>query len=100
MTLSPSNTTVLRGSTVTLICSTDANPDPHEFQFYFNDSYLGNSFSGLFNVSVDADAVYSCVPINTVGTGHNATVTVITAVRVCSMFLSMTMECTAVFLST
>ena len=71
MTLSPSNTTVLRGSTVTLNCSTDANPDPHEFQLYFNDSYLGNSSSGLFNVSVDADGVYSCIPTNTVGTGHS-----------------------------
>ena len=76
MTLSPSNTTVLRGSTVTLNCSTDANPDPHEFQFYFNDSYLGNSSSGLLNVSIDADGVYSCVPINIGGLGRGASLTV------------------------
>ena len=76
MTLSPSNTTVLRGSTVTLNCSTDANPHSHEFQFYFNDSYLGNSSSGLFNVSVNDDGVYSCVPINIGGLGHNASLTV------------------------
>ena len=74
MTLNPSNTTVLQGSTVSLNCSTDANPDAHLYQFYFNDAYIGNSSSGVFNVNVDADGVYTCVPINTVGTSHNASV--------------------------
>lgn len=76
ITLTPSNTTVLRGSTVSLNCTTDANPDAHVYQLYFNDTLIGNSSSGVFNVTVDADGVYSCVPINTVGTGHNATVSI------------------------
>ena len=76
MTMTPSNTTMLLGSTVSLNCSTDANPDAHVYQFYFNDTFISNSSSGVFNVTVGTDGVYTCVPINTVGTGHNATVRV------------------------
>ena len=65
---------MLRSSTVSLNCITDANPDPHVYQFYLNDTKIGNSSSGVFNVTVEANGVYSCVPINTAGTGHNATV--------------------------
>ena len=72
----PSNTTVLRDSTVSLNCRTDANPSAHVYQLYLNDTLIGNSSLGVFNVTVDADGVYTCVPINTVGTGHNATVRV------------------------
>ena len=70
----PSNTTVLHGTTVSLNCITDANPAAHMYHFYFNGALIGNSSSGVFNVTVKADGVYTCVPINTVGTGHNATV--------------------------
>ena len=76
LTTTPSNTTVLRGSTVSLNCSSDANPDAHVYQFYFNDDYIGNSNSGVFTVTVGKDGVYTCVPINEVGTGHNATVNI------------------------
>ena len=76
LTTTPSNTTVLRGSTVSLNCSTDANPDAHLYQFYFNNNHIGNSSSGLFDVDVDNDGVYTCVPINKVGTEHNATVSI------------------------
>ena len=72
----PSNATVLHGSAVSLNCSTDANPGAHVYQLYFSDTLIGNSSTGVFNVTVDADGVYTCVPINTVGTGHNATVKV------------------------
>ena len=76
LTTPTSNTTVLRGSTVLLNCSTDANPDAHVYQFYLNDTTIGNSSSSVFNITVKADGVYTCVPINTVGTGHNATLRV------------------------
>ena len=76
LTTTPSNTTVLRGSTVSLNCRTDGNPDAHVYQFYFNNNYIGNSRLGVFTVTVDKDGVYTCVPINEVGTGHNATVSI------------------------
>ena len=76
LTTVPSNTIVLRGSIVSLICSTDASPNAHVYQFYFNDTIIGNSSSGVLNVTVDADGVYTCVPINIIGTGHNATVSI------------------------
>ena len=76
LTTSLVNTTVLWGSTVSLNCSTDANPAAYMYQFYFNDAIIGNRSSGLLNITVDADGVYTCVPINTVGTGHNATVSI------------------------
>jgi len=75
--MTPSNTTVLRGSTVSLNCSTDANPAAHMYQLYLNDSFISNSSSGLLNITVDTHGVYTCVPINKVGTGHNATVSII-----------------------
>ena len=67
---------MLWGSTVSLNCSTDANPAAYMYQFYFNDAIIGNHSSGLLNITVDADGVYTCVPINTVGTGNNATVSI------------------------
>ena len=76
LTTSLVNTTVLWGSTASLNCSTDANPAAYMYQFYFNDAIIVNRSSGLLNITVDADGVYTCVPINTVGTGHNATVSI------------------------
>ena len=76
LTTVPTNTTVLRGSTVSLNCSTDANPAVGVYQFYFNDTIIGNSSSGVLNITVIADGVYTCVPVNKVGAGHNATVRV------------------------
>ena len=86
--MTPSNTTVLHSSTVTLNCSTDANPAAYVYQFYFNDSFISNSSSGLLNITVDADGVYTCVPMNKVGTGHNANVS-ITMVGKSLIFLSL-----------
>ena len=74
--LTPSNTTVLRGSSLSIKCSTDANPMAHVFQFYLDDIYIGNSTSGLYNVTVTADGGYTCVPFNTVGKEQNATVVI------------------------
>ena len=78
LTAVPSNKTVLQGSTVSLNCSTDANPGAHVYQFYFQDTLIDNSSLVVFNVTVDADGVYTCVPINTVGEGDNATLMVTT----------------------
>ena len=76
MTLDQTNTTLLRDSNLLLNCSTDANPEAHVYHFYSNDNLTGNSSSGMLNVTVKEDGVYTCVPINTVGAGDNATVSV------------------------
>ena len=103
LTTVPNNTTVLRGNTLSLICSTEANPDAHVYQFYFYDTIIGDSSSGVLNVTVEEDGVYTCVPFNIIGTGDNASVSV-TAVgrlhiiemkmsKVCFMPLLRTLEC-------
>ncbi|XP_068732589.1 neural cell adhesion molecule 2-like isoform X2 [Montipora capricornis] len=76
--LTPSNTTVLRGSSLSINCTTDANPMAHVFEFYLDDVYIGNSSSGMYNVTVSADGAYTCVPVNTVGKEENATVVIST----------------------
>ena len=79
---------MLRDRTVSLNCSTDANPDAHTYHWYLNGNltgahtyhwYLngnltGNSNSGVFNITVKEDGEYTCVPENKVGTGSNASV--------------------------
>ena len=70
----PYNTTLLRGSNMSLQCGTDANPEDVNFLIYLNGKLIGNSSSGVFNTTVKEDGVYTCVPVNTVGKGDNATV--------------------------
>jgi len=60
---------------MSLNCQTNASPEA-EYHFYFNGKSIGNSTSGVFNVTVVADGVYTCVPLNIVGTGNNATVSI------------------------
>ena len=67
----PINITVLRGTAMKLNCSTDANPDSQTSPFYFNDSLIG-----VFDINVQEDGKYTCVPVNSVGTGSNANVSV------------------------
>ena len=74
----PSNTTVLQGSIMSFICSTDANPAAHVYRFYLNHTLTGNSSTGVFNDTVEEDGEYACVPINTVGTGRSVSVSVTT----------------------
>ena len=74
ITAPPANTTVLHNTVMMLNCSTDANPDAHTYHFYLNGNLIGNSSSGMFNIPVKEDGEYTCVPVNKVGTGFNASV--------------------------
>ena len=74
--VAPNNRKVLRGSVLNAKCNTNANPDAHNYHFYFNGKLIGNSSSGVFNVTVERDGVLTCIPINTVGSGDNASVSV------------------------
>ena len=66
----------MRGSTILLNCGTDANPAAHMYQLYIDNTIIGNGNSSddLFNITVNADGAYTCVPINKVDTGSNVTV--------------------------
>ncbi len=75
LTTVPSNRTLPRGSIVSLNCGTDASPKA-EYYFLNYGTSVGNSSSGVLNVTVEEDGVYTCVPINTVGKGDNATVSI------------------------
>lgn len=70
---------------MSLNCETNVSPEG-EYHFYFNGQSIGNSTSGVFNVTVEADGVYTCVPFNTVGTGDNGTVSIIVVGKLTSIF--------------
>ena len=84
ITTVPTNTTVLHDSVVLLTCNADANPSVHTYHFYFNGNLIGNSSSGVFNISVKEDGEYTCVPVNSLGAGSNASVS-ITSVGECDV---------------
>ena len=71
---------------MSLNCSTDANPTAHMYYFYSSSNLSGNSSSSVFNITVETDGLYTCVPVNTVGAGDNASIS-ITAVGKCSSFI-------------
>ena len=83
----PKNTTVLINSSLILLCITNANP-PALYHLYFNESYVGNSSSGEFDITVNGDGVYTCVPTNTIGTGSNDTLNIITVGELPCIFYS------------
>ena len=76
ITTIPSNTTVLRGSNVSFTCTTGANPPASMYHFYLKGSLIESNSSGVLNRIVEDDGLFTCVPINKVGTGDNATVNV------------------------
>ena len=82
ITTAPTNTTVLRDRAVLLSCKADANPSVHTYHLYFNGNH--NSSSGVFNISVKEDGEYTCVPVNSLGAGSNASVS-ITSVGECNV---------------
>lgn len=72
----PNTNTLLRDSKISLDCSADASPDTNIYYFFLNNNLIGNSSSGMFNTTVMADGMYTCVPVNLVGIGDNATVSI------------------------
>ena len=66
---------MLRKSPLNLTCRADASPEA-KFHLYFNGRLKRTSSSGIFNVTVMSDGVYTCVPFNKIGTGKNVSVNV------------------------
>ena len=69
---------MLRNSSLVLSCRTDANPAAHIYNFYLHlYTFIGVNNLGRYPVTVQADGEYTCVPLNTVSIGDNATFVVI-----------------------
>ena len=71
---------------VTLTCTTDANPPAHEYRFYLNDQLAHTSSSGVYQFAVpqSGNNTYKCEPKNSVGYGVNATVIIPTKSKLLS----------------
>ena len=76
MTSGLNNTVVLAGGLLFLNCTSDANPAVHAFQLIFNSTLIAISNSGMFSVTVRKAGIYTCIPVNEVGSGDSATVKV------------------------
>ena len=83
----PRNTTVLHCH-LSLTCQTDGSPEV-QFHLYFDGYLIMTSGSGIFHVSVMCDGSYTCVPINKVGAGKNASVIVAAVGKFTSIHLCM-----------
>ena len=66
----------LKNSNVTFTCSAEGSPPPHEYRFYRNGTFLGNSSSGTFQTHVTKSGLYSCVSVNTAGNGEKGSVSI------------------------
>ena len=90
---------MLRQSLLTLTCITDGSPEA-EFHLYFNDRLIKTSGSGIFHVSVMSDGSYTCVPINIVGAGKNASVIVAAVGKFTSIHLCIKRDISLLLCST
>ena len=69
-------TVVSAGGSLFLNCTSDANPAVHVFQLIFDSTLIATSSSGMFSVTVRKAGIYTCIPVNEVGSGDSATVKV------------------------
>ena len=76
LTTTANTSATLRNSNVTFTCTSEGNPPPHEYRFYHEGTFLGNSSSGTFQTQVTESGIYSCVPVNKVGEGEKGSVTI------------------------
>ena len=66
------------GDRLDIACSARANPSP-EYKFYYNDKLIRWSSKGLLSftsVKTEDQGTYRCVPVNYLGDGSEASVTV------------------------
>ena len=76
MTSDGNDTVVLAGGSLFLKCTSEANPAVHVFQLIFDSTRVATSSSGMFSVTVRKAGIYTCIPVNEVGSGDSATVKV------------------------
>jgi hypothetical protein len=63
---------------MTLTCNTHAKPAPTTYRFYRNGVSIANESTGnyTYNMNVNGNNMYQCVPENDAGPGASANVTV------------------------
>ena len=87
---------MLRQRRLSLTCQTDSSPRA-EFHLYFNGRLIMTSGTGIFHVPVMCGGTYTCVPINKVGTGKNASVIVAAVGKFISIHLCIKRDIALLF---
>lgn len=93
MTPDLKDTVVLAGGSLFLNCTSDANPTVSVFQLVFDSALIATSSSGMFSVTVKKTGMYTCIPVNEVGSGDSATVKVTVLGKEISSKLSFITQC-------
>ena len=61
---------------ITFNCTSHARPDVQEYWFYKENETLGSSETGVFRFVVKETGSYSCAPVNSVGKGEEAAISI------------------------
>ena len=72
----PNISAVPFGSEITFNCTSHARPDVQEYSFYKEQETLGSSETGVFLFVIEEPGSYSCVPVNSVGKGEEAAISI------------------------
>ena len=78
LTTTANTSATLKNSNVTFTCSAEGIPPPHEYRFYHEGTFLGNSSSGTFQTRITQSglSVFSCAPLNKAGVGGHKSITI------------------------
>ena len=60
-------------SSVKFKCTADSRPAVDEYRFYRDQSLLGSNSTGIYHLQLRRSGSYSCVPVNSAGSGEKAT---------------------------
>ena len=60
-------------SSVKFNCTADSRPAVDEYRFYRDESLLGSNNTGIYHLQLQRSGLYSCVPVNSAGSGEKAT---------------------------
>ena len=60
-------------SSVKFNCTADSHPGVDEYRFYRDQSLLGSNNTGIYHLQLQRSGSYSCVPVNSAGSGEKAT---------------------------
>ena len=64
------------GTEITFNCTSHARPDVQEYWFYKGKETLGSSETGVFRFVIKEPGSYSCAPVNSVGNGKEAAISI------------------------